>query len=331
MCAEPLPLLAPATPGRGIAVAGSSDVQGKAPPQRKVSSLFGHGMLVGMLTTGMLSPVDRALYLSVLHRRPFLSLVNFKDPYQGVLQALFGKVVSNGLYFPIEEIASDYAQSSAMRLPPNLAHTLGGMAAGISSALILNPVTVTRHRCWSIDPPPPFFTQAMTMWRLDGPRPFLRGARATIVRDLAFGGVFSGLRFALRPASHKNSGGGGGTQSAKAKEKSGDLLTFAVNVLSAALATVVSSPFNFVRNSQFAVNPAHKAPSISEVLSKLWREAMVHEHPLTYIRMRLNFGWGALRVGIGMALGSQLYTFCGRLEQSSWQWQRRKETGEGRG
>jgi hypothetical protein len=49
---------------------------------------FNCGLIGGITQAGMFNPWDRALYLSVKHSRPFLSLSNFSRPYQGFWQAI---------------------------------------------------------------------------------------------------------------------------------------------------------------------------------------------------------------------------------------------------
>ena len=55
------------------------------------------GLAAGVTQAGALNPYDRALYLSVKNKVPFLSPENFRSPYQGFLQSIGGRALSSGL------------------------------------------------------------------------------------------------------------------------------------------------------------------------------------------------------------------------------------------
>ena len=58
------------------------------------SVLIGAGFAAGVAITGLLNPVDRALFLSVSKRRPFLDRCNWRQPFQGLGQSIVGRAVS---------------------------------------------------------------------------------------------------------------------------------------------------------------------------------------------------------------------------------------------
>jgi hypothetical protein len=60
------------------------------------------GLASGAILAGVFNPYDRALYLSVQHKRAFLCPANFANPYQGFAQSIVLRMVSSGLYFPLE-------------------------------------------------------------------------------------------------------------------------------------------------------------------------------------------------------------------------------------
>ena len=55
------------------------------------------GLAAGVTQAGLLNPYDRALYLSVKNKVPFLSSANFRSPYQGFFQSIGGRALSSGL------------------------------------------------------------------------------------------------------------------------------------------------------------------------------------------------------------------------------------------
>ena len=68
----------------------------------RVSSNVVAGTAVGVLQSVLFNPWDRALYLSVKEKRPFLLRENFRNPYQGWLQSAVHRTVSGGLYFVLQ-------------------------------------------------------------------------------------------------------------------------------------------------------------------------------------------------------------------------------------
>lgn len=80
----------------------SAALEFKLPP--RPSTVFLAGLTSGVAVAGLFNPFDRALYLSVLHTRPFLQPVNWSNPYTGFLQSLLGRTLSGGLYFPLYDL-----------------------------------------------------------------------------------------------------------------------------------------------------------------------------------------------------------------------------------
>jgi len=140
----------------------------------------------------------------------------------------------------------------------------------------------------------------MEMFRKGGLRPFRNGLISTVLRDLCFGGTYTFLRlelqflFQLRPEQQ-----------------------WIANMTAAALATVVSAPFNLVRNVQYATRSREKADTISMILRDFMREAACVRvrgqqtqttwQRMRFIQNRLRIGWGTVRVSMGMAFGHLVY------------------------
>ena len=88
--------------------------------------------------------------------------------------------------------------------------------------------------------------------------------------------------------------------------------TFLTDLISGLIATTLSSPLNYVRNIHYSLPPDIKPDSTMKVLSELWVKAMEEKtiiSKLSHIQSRLRLGWGTARVGCGMALASQFYSF----------------------
>jgi len=77
---------------------------GSGSKKKYASTKLSCGLVSGIAQAGVFNPWDRALYLSQKHDRKFLDFRNFENPMAGVTQTLFQRAISNGLYFPLEEI-----------------------------------------------------------------------------------------------------------------------------------------------------------------------------------------------------------------------------------
>lgn len=78
--------------------AAKQDEQNEIVPLPHVDSVaFLCGLISGVTQAGLLNPYDRALYLSIKTKTPFLSKSNFQSPYQGFLQSVGGRALSSGL------------------------------------------------------------------------------------------------------------------------------------------------------------------------------------------------------------------------------------------
>jgi len=255
------------------------------------------GFLAGMTVTAALHPWDRALYLSVIRNTPFLSGVNWQNPYGGLSQTLLGRSISSGVYFPMEQMCSQALGS----------HILGGQIASVIIGLVLNPLNLVKYQCWGQERyPASFKATALKLYGDAGPMVFWRGAFPTALRDCIFG-----VCFACRKSFQKEGEGN-------------ELPNFAVAVMCAAVGTTLSSPFNYIRNLAFAEPSWMELESMKskraywdrvcmEMLNDVRAQDTVAQ-ALRCLQARFRLGWGTLRVAIGMGLTDQAYrTYCNLL------------------
>lgn len=130
--------------------------------------LLNCGIFSGLIQAGVFNPWDRALYLSVMHHRPFLRAENFVNPMAGVMQTITQRAISSGLYFPLEDIFSEWLTKQNMNIEkPHSQRTINfvaGLLAGSINGLILNPlssVKVSRSRLHNHLSPIPFIYSAL--------------------------------------------------------------------------------------------------------------------------------------------------------------------------
>ena len=224
------------------------------------------------------------------HHRPLFHKANWNRPYHAMGQTLFYRAMSNALYFPIEQWTRHYFNNNM----------IGGMVGGAVMSSMLNPLSVIRFQCWLHHTT--FSTEVSNLWKGRGFKNFSKGLVATLIRDIVFGGVYSSTRHwtFFGCLDHDESGYN------YAQE-------FVWNGASALVATTASSPFNYIRNIQFAT-PSNEIPltmwELTKQISNGFRQTRGIKNKFDFLQIRFKFGWGTLRVGLGMALGSQAYEYC---------------------
>jgi hypothetical protein len=260
------------------------------------------GFVSGLVTAALFNPWDRALFLSVVHNRPFLTADNFKTPFQGLTQTLMHRTISNGLYFVLQDATYDglCAVLQAKRTETRVVF-LAGLLAGAANGALLNSIASVKYQGWAVAGPSDRFSFASTarqMYKEGKWSPFFKGTRATVTRDAAFGVTYELLRHLPTLMAQSNEG---------APPRLTPSHQFLLNVSSAVCATVVSAPFNYVRNVQYASSPQASHTTISAELRTLYREVCSDAAPWRTLQRRLRLGWGSLRVGVGMAVGTKVF------------------------
>lgn len=251
------------------------------------------GLISGICQAGLFNPYDRALYLSVKHNRPFLSRINFQNGYSGFGQSVFGRAMASGAYFPLEHFCLSLAIPDDGKSHP-LYVFLAGTSAGAMNAIILNPLSAVKYKTWGRVINRGMWVEASEMFHKGGLRPFFNGLKPTLFRDIAFGGCYTYLRYAINgplPDHHQWLG----------------------NMISAGIATMVSGPFNLARNEQYATRSKKVAPTIPQVFSALLQQVAEQDTlsgKLIFLQNRLRIGWGTARVAVGMAFGHYVYDKC---------------------
>lgn len=154
-----------------------------------------------------------------------------------------------------------------------------------------------------------------------GIRHFFVGTAATVQRDLVFGGTFAVLRHEIIPYIYFHHILSSEKGNLKAKRQSNSSSTgntvlktdFFINVVSGMIATLLSSPINYVRNIHYATGPNERIKSSFEILRELYRDAKNEASIIdcfVLLQRRLRLGWGTARVGVGMAFGAKIYELC---------------------
>lgn len=251
------------------------------------------GLASGVLQAGLFMPYDRALYLSMTNRRPFLSVENFRNPFIGFTQSIGGRALAGGLYFPLEQFFFRAFHDGDKTKNNGLTNFAAGTAAGAVNAMLLNPLSAVKYKTWSRVHNRGVVYEAFSMFKKGGRAVFFKGLTPTLLRDITFGGCYTSIRLQAQwscdiDPDHQ----------------------WIANLVAAALATVASGPFNLARNLQYNTKSAHRAPAVTEVLMQLLNEVRqignTHQK-LLHLQSRLRIGWGTARVAMGMSFGHWVY------------------------
>ena len=274
------------------------------------------GFVAGLVTAGLLNPWDRALYLSVKESRGFFHRQNWTSPYQGFTQALFQRAATSGMYFPLEQgCLNALTDSGLLATRPASRGWFAGCMAGSLNGVLFNWIAAVKYASWGRpEHDRSFWQTASSLWRRGRVKPFLRGTFATILRDVAFGGVFSGARGALlvRTEEHRKK------YTVSHSDVVGEeVQTFLCNFGAAGAGTVFSSPLNYARNMQYATPAGQKCKTALQLVRELWANAASRDgvvEGVRYTNTRLRVGWGTLRVATGMAITASIFDRCQRAQ-----------------
>ncbi|KPI85730.1 hypothetical protein ABL78_5217 [Leptomonas seymouri] len=254
----------------------------------------GPALVSGASQAIFFNPIDRALYVRVKFRRKhFLDKRNFERPFQGFMNAAVYRTLVGASYMfwqdsmriVIEHLALERCQAS---VSPQLNSMIIGLSAGSVNGFALNTLQAVKFRMWNTDERGiTFLRTATNMYREGGLAIFFRGCITTMVRDSVFGLVYETTRRAAawrlfferqvmllssllgtKPTSLTQSQSEA-TVSAAVKsdeavqvvfrrERFG-LAAFLSNLVAAVTASIMSSPFNYVRSIVYGT-PAKAIP-----------------------------------------------------------------------
>ena len=253
------------------------------------------GLITGVLVAGLFNFWDRALYLSVSNQRNFLLKANFQAPFQGILQAIIQRTLLGGLYFTLQGEASTYLEAPLrhqLHMNETLFRCVVGLVAGSMSGGLTNGISVIKYHQWGHDERS-FYSSLQEIWTKGGAKTFFHGINATMTRDVVFGSTYETLRTSLRKQN--------------AHFEANPLLC---NILAGSLATLVSGPFNYVKNIQYSIAPGEKNPPMISLLNQFCVqlfEQKTHLERLSFFQQKLRIGWGTARVGVGMGVGQWIF------------------------
>ena len=170
-----------------------------------------------------------------------------------------------------------------------------GNSAGILNGFLLNWVSSIKYRAWG-HPDRSFVQSAVRMYQKSGGfGPFFKGSTVTVGRDTIFGGCFAVVQMYVFNLLQEGDADLPGYR------------RFCGSILAGSVATILSSPLNYVRNIVYATPPHHTPEKALAILRKLAQETAASKTPGMYLQSRLRIGWGIARIALGMAVSYEVY------------------------
>jgi hypothetical protein len=195
---------------------------------------FSAGVLAGLVNTALFNPYDKALYRMCHDHTSFFTASNWRSPYSGVSQAVWHRIVSYGLFFPLMDFWKDtihnygllhsmplpntaqalaaaakhqHSLSSASSAPPShpshpFEPVFAGALTGITTALLLNPLNVVKFHNWNHDTSEGLRVLATRLHKQHGARVFTRGLGYTMLRDTVYAIGYGWTSVLYNPEKH---------------------------------------------------------------------------------------------------------------------------------
>jgi hypothetical protein len=240
------------------------------------------GFCTGCISTVLFNPIDRALFLMVKDKKPFYDPTLWRTPYQGVIKALYGRIIGYGVYLSFFDIYSDFFKKNTQQ--PLL---LASVATGLSTVGLSHGFNVIKMYQWSHKTSDGMLTSVKLMTAAYGWRVFFRALPQTCARDC----LFSTTYFML-------------------SDKFNHEKKFERSIVIASGATALSAPLNYLRSRLFFDFQESRVPliKIAEEIGSGMKLKKTFSRKLAYImQTRFNIGLGTLRVGLGMAVADKIY------------------------
>lgn len=258
---------------------------------------FWNGMAGGLFNVFVFNPFDRALYLSTGKSAHPFKIMYFKHPFQGASNAIVQRTISYGMYYPLYDLFEERVKEY---IPKRQHYTvLSSVITCCFTALLTSPLSAIKMTNWNTDHKKKLYNLAVSMHEKGGGKSFFRGTTITLKREIAFGSLFGYLSF-----NHN------------------DKKSMFLDIIYISLATIVASPFNYIRVMIYR-SPIENTATFMNVIKELKHDVELNCEKsflpkLQYICInKFNIGWGTLRVAIGMSISRQIYILLNELASTS--------------
>lgn len=257
---------------------------------------FISGIIGGIANVVLFNPFDRALYLSTGKSSHPFKKQYFQNPFQGVSNAMFQRIISYGFYEPINDIL--YQHISNNKISDKYSGILSSVATCCFTGVITSPVSSIKMTNWNTDHDKKLIKLAKIMYKDGGFRSFFRGTAITMQREMIFGAILGYLT--VNYNNQKN---------------------FYLDLMSFSIATIIASPVNYIRIIIYR-SPIDSTPSIKHIIDQLSNDIKIVYNKTTLFKTmkyviinKFNVGWGTIRVALGMSISRHIYLLLNSFDK----------------
>ena len=172
------------------------------------------GIAVGITQAFIFSPIDKAIYNSIINNSKLFKRENWIKPFAGASNSIYSRIITSGLYFYLIDYTKDMNVYQS------------ALTVSVTTAFTLNPLNVIRYKSYynKIST----YDSFISIYRKHGLRFCMIGMETLIMRDFIFNVIY---------ISNKK-----------------DNNDFFHNCAVICTASIISSPFHYFRNMKYHEN-----------------------------------------------------------------------------
>lgn len=222
-------------------------------------------IVVGIFQAVIFNPLDKAIYNSIINNNTLFTYKNWIKPFAGTSNGIYTRIISGGLYFYLLDFTKNM----------ELYHS--ALTVSLTTSIILNPFNVVKFRSYSNNITT--YQSFIQNYKKYGLRFGSIGICSLIMRDFIFNCVY--LKY----------------------KKNNNEMLYNCSIICAA--SVISSPFHFMRNMKY-----HNNDSYINICKKLFHDVNTTNQKIKsyFLFKQLGIGYGTIRTVMGVYSGQVMYS-----------------------
>jgi hypothetical protein len=218
---------------------------------------------VGIIHAILFNPVDKAIYNSIINNKKLFTIKNWQKPFCGCLNNINSRIISGGIYFYL----LDYTKTM------NLYQS--AFTVSLTTSIIINPLNIIKYNSY-IDNTNSY-NSIMKNYNKYGLKFAKIGIESLIIRDFIFNIIY------LKYKNNNNN------------------IFHNCGVI--CLASVISSPFHYIRNMKYYNNDSYY-----NICKNLIIDIKKTNQKFKFVIKQFAIGYGTLRTIAGVYTGQVMYS-----------------------
>jgi hypothetical protein len=218
---------------------------------------------VGICQAFIFNPIDKAIYNSVINNRKLFIMENWKNPFVGASNGIYSRIITGGIYFYL----LDYTKEM------NIYQS--SFVVSLTTSIISNPFNVVKFNSYIENKSS--YNSLLSCYKKYGLKFGKIGIESLIIRDFIFNVVY--LKY----------------------KKDNEYLFHNCCILCAA--SVISSPFHYVRNMKYYNNDRYL-----NICKNLFKDIKQTNNKLTFAIKQFAIGYGTIRTIASVYIGQIMYS-----------------------